>query len=217
MTMIKKALDTKNIVINEHLITIAIKKQLSLKEFLVLTYLYNDFNNVFDVETISKNLKLPTNEIMEAFNNLMLKNLVSLESIKDLESRYNEIVNLDGLFKEIEQNIKDITKEETKTDIFKTFETELGRTISPMELELINGWLASGTKEELILGALKEAIYNGVSNFRYIDKIIYEWEKKGFKTMADVNKHLKSRRENKDKDITKKEHDILAYDWINEE
>ena len=26
--------------------------------------------------------------------------------------------------------------------------------------------------EELIVGALKEAVYNGVNNFRYIDKIL---------------------------------------------
>ena len=81
---------------------------------------------------------------------------------------------------------------------------------------MINGWLISGTPEEIVLGALREAIYNGVSNFRYIDKIIYEWEKKGFKTMDDVNKHIRSRREdkNKDKVITKKEQDILDYDWL---
>ena len=81
---------------------------------------------------------------------------------------------------------------------------------------MINGWLISGTPEEIVLGALREAIYNGVSNFRYIDKIIYEWEKKGFKTMDDVNKHIRSRREdkNKDKVISKKEQDILDYDWL---
>jgi DNA replication protein DnaD len=50
--------------------------------------------------------------------------------------------------------------------------------------------LKSGMNEDLIIGALKEATYNGVSNLRYIDKIIYEWGKKGFKNMNDVNNHL---------------------------
>ena len=84
--------------------------------------------------------------------------------------------------------------EEIKEDVFKVFERELGRTMSSMELELINGWLVSGTTEEIILGALREAVYNGVNSFRYIDKIIYEWERKGFKTMDDVNNHMKFRR-----------------------
>jgi DNA replication protein len=86
-----------------------------------------------------------------------------------------------------------------------------------MELELINGWLISGTPEEIVLGALREAVYNGVTNFRYIDKIIYEWEKKGIKTMDDVTAHMKNRREemSKDKVITDREQKIADYDWLN--
>ena len=165
---------------------------------------------------MSKNLGMDVGIAMESFNSLMIKGLVNLESVKDIESRFNEVVNLDGVYNLIVENTTEEVKEEVKEDIFKVFERELGRTISSYELELINGWLISGTPEEIVLGALREAIYNGVSNFRYIDKIIYEWEKKGFKTMDDVNKHIRSRREdkNKDKVITKKEQDILDYDWL---
>ena len=155
-------------------------------------------------------------QIREAFNSLMVKGLVSLESVKDIENRLNEVVVLDGVYSSVIDNTISETKEDVKEDVFKVFERELGRTMSSMELELINGWLISGTPEELILGALREAIYNGVTNFRYIDKIIYEWEKKGFKTMDDVNAYIKNRREEKSKDkvISKKEQDILDYDWL---
>ena len=74
-----------------------------------------------------------------------------------------------------------------------------------MEYELISAWISSGINEELILGALKEATYNGVSNLRYIDKIIFEWGKKGFKTMEDVNKHLKEKNHDKDLVLNKGE------------
>ena len=47
-----------------------------------------------------------------------------------------------------------------------------------MEYEIINAWLLKGFSEELVLGALKEAVYNGVSSLRYIDKILFEWQKK---------------------------------------
>jgi DNA replication protein len=155
---------------------------------------------------------------MEAFNSLMLKGLVSLESVKDLDSRFNEVVNLDKVYECVTNSIESDVKEKNKEDIFKVFERELGRTISSMELEMINGWLATGTSEEIILGALKEAVYNGVSNFRYIDKIIYEWGKKGFKTMDDVNQYMKNRRESKSKDskVDKKEQEILDYDWLDD-
>ena len=65
--------------------------------------------------------------------------------------------------------------------------------------------------EELIKEALKEATYNGVSNLRYIDKIIYEWTKKGFKTVEDViNNRMK--RDNKEK----KEEFFFEYNWLDE-
>lgn len=215
---IKKVLRSKKFVVTNVLTKLAYEKQLSLNEFLVLIYLDNDYSGGFEVELISKTLGMDANATMEAFYSLMNKGLVSLDSVKDIDSKLNEVVNLDKVYEEASEEINQNSQEETKEDIFKIFEKELGRTISSMELELINGWILSGTPEELILGALKEAVYNGVSNFRYIDKIIYEWEKKGFKKMEDVNNHLKSRREMKDKNsaLTKKEQEILEYDWLDD-
>lgn len=211
-----KLLTSKRLVVTDYLIKIAILNNLSLNEFLVLAYFDNSFNNSFEVELVSNTLGLDVTSTMEAFNSLMVKGLVSLESVKDIENRLNEVVVLDGVYSSVIDNTISETKEDVKEDVFKVFERELGRTMSSMELELINGWLISGTPEELILGALREAIYNGVTNFRYIDKIIYEWEKKGFKTMDDVNAYIKNRREEKSKDkvISKKEQDILDYDWL---
>ncbi|MBQ4031249.1 MAG: DnaD domain protein [Bacilli bacterium] len=211
-----KILSSKKLVINEFIIRIAKEKELNLNEFLVLVYFDNSFDNKFDVELIVKTLGIDTAEVMESFNTLMIKGLVSLESVKDLENRNTEEVNLDGLYKLITEEAIVEEKDKEKEDIFKVFESELGRTISSMELEMINGWLTTGTSEEIILGALREAVYNGVTSFRYIDKIIYEWEKKGFKTMDDVNKYMKSRREekSKDKEASKKASDVLDYDWI---
>ena len=211
-----KLLTSKRLVVSDYLIKVAILNNLSLNEFLVLAYFDNSFNNTFEVELVSNTLGLDFNVTMEAFNSLMIKGLVSLESVKDIENRLNEVVVLDGVYSSVIDNTISETKEEVKEAIFKIFERELGRTISSMELELINGWLISGTPEELILGALREAVYNGVNNFRYIDKIIYEWEKKGFKTMDDVNSYVRNRREakNSDKVISKKEQDILDFDWL---
>lgn len=211
-----KILSSKKLVINDYLIKASLEKKLNLNEFLVLTYFDNSFSKLFDVDLVSSSLGLELNDTMEAFNSLMVKGLVSLDSVKDVESRYNEVVTLDGLYNLIFDNIDSDTKKEVETDIFRSFESELGRTLSPMELEIINGWLSIDTPEEIVLGALKEAIYNGVTSFKYIDRIIYEWTKKGFKTMDDVNNHLMNRREEKSKDkkISKKEEEILDYDWL---
>ncbi len=211
-----KVLSAKKLVLNSFLIKVALDNNLSLNEFLVLVYFDNSFNNTFEVELVSNTLGIDVNSTLEAFNGLMIKGLVSLESVKDLDNRLNEVVSLDGVYSSIVEATNNETKEEIKEDVFKVFERELGRPISSMELELINGWLVSGTSEEMILGALREAVYNGVTHFRYIDKIIYEWEKKGFKTMDDVTNHLNNRREEKSKkkEVSKKEQEILDYDWL---
>lgn len=213
---VMKLLTAKKLVVSGEIIKVAINSNLSLDEFLVLIYFDNSFNNNFDIELVSKVLGLDVNKAMEAFNSLMVKGLVSLESVKDIENRLNEVVKLDGTYRLIMDSSIEESKSIVKEDIFRTFEKELGRTMSPMELELINGWLISGTSEELILGALREAVYNGVSNFRYIDKIIYEWEKKGFKTMDEVNSFIKNRynEKSKDKVVSKKEQEISDYDWL---
>ena len=213
-----KILSSKKMVLSTYLIKVALDNKLSLNEFLVLVYFDNSFNSTLDIELIGKTLGLDDSSIMEAFNGLVIKGLVNIETSKDLENRMQEVVTLCGVYDLVCDDVEVVAQEEVKTDLFRVFEKELGRTISSMELELINGWLTIGTPEELILGALKEAVYNGVTNFKYIDRIIYEWDKKGFKTMDDVNKHLISRREKKssNESISKKEQEVADYDWVNE-
>ena len=213
-----KILSSKKMVLSTYLIRVALDNKLSLNEFLVLVYFDNCFNSALDIDLIGSTLGLDEASVMEAFNGLMVKGLVNIESCKDLENRMQEVVTLCGVYDCICDDAFEVVQEEVKTDIFKTFEQELGRTISSMELELINGWLSNGTSEELVLGALREAVYNGVTSFKYIDRIIYEWEKKGLKTMDDVSKHLMSRRESKssNESINKKEQEVADYDWANE-
>ena len=76
-----------------------------------------------------------------------------------------------------------------------------------MEFEILNGWLELEYSEEIIICALKEAIYNGATNFRYIDRILYEWNKKGIKTKEDVEK---------DKKAKSNKVELFDYDWLNE-
>ena len=67
------------------------------------------------------------------------------------------------------------TSNSENSNIFEIIEKEFGRTLSPIEFEIIKAWLDNDMSEELIREAIKEATFNGVSNLRYIDKILYEW------------------------------------------
>ena len=140
---------------------------------------------------------------------LMQKKLVGLKTTKDLDGRITEEVDLANIYEEIESNIIDDAKEEEKVSVFQVFESEFGRPLSSMEIEIIKAWLDNGTSEELVIGALKEAKYNGVDSLRYIEKIIYEWNKKKFKTMKDVEAHLRHRQDSG-------QQELFDYDWLSD-
>ena len=214
---IMKLLNSNKLVVNQYLIKVSNQNKLSLVEFLILVYIDNDITKNFDIDKMSEILFIDQNMLMEAFNSLMIKGLIKMDSVKDESlSMITEKLSINPVYEQIIDDIEQEQKVDEKDDIYKIFEREIGRTLSTMELEIISGWIQLGVSEELILGALKEAVYNGVTNFRYIDKIIYEWNKKGFQTMDDVKKHLESRREQKSKDkvVSKREQEIADFDWL---
>ncbi|KKO51913.1 DnaD domain-containing protein [Paenibacillus sp. DMB20] len=72
-------------------------------------------------------------------------------------------------------------------NLFSIFEKEFGRPLSPMELETISGWVDQDRyPDELILLALKEAVFAGKVHFRYIDRILLEWSRNRVRTAQDA-------------------------------
>lgn len=210
MDNVCKLLNDKHYVFSSQMISV-LNHDMPLKEFLVLMYFVNDYQKSFDAETISKTLNMSLEEVMDSFNNLISNQLITLTPSTDQEGRINDVISLDNYYKLIANNLNEDVQKMKEQDVFSQVEKEFGRTLSPIECEIINGWLDTGNSEELIVGALKEATYNGVKNLRYIDKILYEWGKKGFKTMNDVTTHLKSTDDNKNNP------ELFDYDWLDDD
>ncbi len=200
----------KHFSLSTHLLKEALHLKLTLEEFILLIYFEDSIDKTFNVSLIEQATSLKESTILNTFNSLMSKRLITIESGKDMEGRRTESVSLNPFYEKLEEVKEEKEKEETKIDIYSAFETEFGRPISSMEYEIIGAWLEKGFKENLILGALKEAVYNGVTSLRYIDKILYEWQKKGYKSMNEVEKGL-TRREEK-KEIP----NLFDYNWLDE-
>lgn len=181
--------------------------KISDSELIVVIYLIN--NNEFDPERISHDLNIDIKELLTVINSLTKKDILSLNSITN-NNICEEYVCLDGLYNKLALSMMEEKSEKNEANIFDKFEKEFARTLSPMEYEIIGAWFEDGFNEETINLALKEAVYNGVNNLRYIDKILYEWKKKGIKTKADMDKDL-----NMDKKKSSKE-EVFDYDWLNE-
>ncbi len=187
---------------------------LSLNELLLIIYFSNQDVPVLDINEIKNVILLEDKEILESFTSLTSKGLIAVKMSKSTDGKVNETIDLSNLYKAIVSNINLDIKSKSKDNIFTIFEKEFGRGLSAMEYEVINEWVKSGMSEELIIEALKEAVFNGVNNLRYIDKILYEWGKKGFKTKADVENNLKRKRNNELKEENKV---LFDYNWLEDE
>lgn len=183
---------------------------MTLEELHFIIYLMNTKELAFNPKKFSSELGTSMPEVLELVNNLVNKDLLSLDLRKEGNIR-NEYLNLDKLYNKLSFLVINEEKKESSTNLFDVFEKEFGRTLSPIEYELINGWLDNEFSEELVKAALKEAVYNGVSNLRYIDKILYEWKKKGIKTPEDVEKNKVQFQNRKEENS-----EVFSYDWLND-
>lgn len=83
-----------------------------------------------------------------------------------------------------------------QNSIFNIFESELGRLLSPMEMDTILGWQIDHS-DDLIREALNRAVLNDKRNFAYIGGILNDWLSNHVKTLDDVRKRDKARDQKK--------------------
>ena len=204
-TLIKKDYIVKNF-----LLKIIKEMNLSLNEAILIIYFMNQETPILDIDNIKEEAYLSEEEIMEAYEKLVTLGIIETKVIKE-NGTLEEIISLDNIIKSVSQDITKEGKAKLTVDLFQKFEEEFGRSLSPMEYEIINNWLDEGTSEELILEALKEAIYNNVKSLRYIEKILLNWKDKGYKNRNDVSNGLM--KESEDREITS----IYEFNWLDNE
>ena len=195
--------------------------KLEIGEFLFLMYLYNLGNKfIFDPSKFADDLNLDIKDIMNYIGTLSDKHFIRVEVMKNDKGLMEEMVLMDDFYSKLSLITMDEINNASSTDssnIYEVIEKEFGRTLSPMEYEIIRAWLDNGMSEELIQEAIKEATYNGVSNLRYIDKILYEWSKLGIKTAKDVSDNKKKRAKAKEEASSDVDMDIMDWDWFDDD
>ncbi len=185
-------------------------KKLKLTELETIFLIYLTTNNEFDPERIAKDLDMEVFKVLELVSSLTKKDIIKLESVSK-NKKIEEYFSLDELYTKLALFfIENKENKEQDATIYDIFEKEFGRTLSPKEYEIIGAWLDEGFLVETIDLALKEAIFNGVTNLRYIDKILFDWKKKGIKTKEDLDKNNKTFKGNKSN------REVFDYDWLNE-
>ena len=195
--------------------------KLEIGEFLFLMYLYNLGNKfIFDPSKFASDLNLDIKDVMNYIGTLSDKHFIRVEVMKNDKGLMEEMVLMDDFYSKLSLITMDEVNNVSSADnsnIYEIIEKEFGRTLSPMEYEIIRAWLDNDMSEELIQEAIKEATYNGVSNLRYIDKILYEWSKLGIKTAKDVSDNKKKRAKAKEEASSDVDMDIMDWDWFDDD
>ncbi len=197
--------------------------KLKLEEFIFLMYLYNLGDNfVFDPTKFSNDLNMTLVEVMSFIEVLTDKKFIRVESKKNDKGIMEEFIIMDDFYSKLTlitiDEVNKETNDASKSDIFEVIQKEFGRTISPIEYEIIKAWIESGINESVIKEAVKEATFNGVSNLRYIDKILYEWGKLGVKTVEDVEKNrMKHNNTNKNQVNEEVDMDVIEWNWFDDD
>lgn len=216
MEGLENVLKMKPIVLPRFLFNYYLRLGITAEELIILIFVIDEGDKVvYDPESISNSLGMDKYKVMELLNSLNEKKIISITVEKNSDGKSAEFISLDLLYSKIMGLIVD-KKNENKnldnSDLFSVFESEFGRTISPMECQVIKGWVDDNFSHELILEALKEAIYNGANSLRYIETVLYTWRKKGYKTKQDVIASKDKMRESK-----KEEKEVFYYDWLNDD
>lgn len=183
------------------------KLNITDSELIVLVYLINT-DISFNPKQIAKDLNFDLSEIINIITSLTEKGILKIDIIN--KKVREEVINLEELYKKLGFIVVNDEIKENSNNIFDIFEKEFGRTLSPIDYEIITDW-QKNYNDEIILLALKEAVFNGVNNLRYIDKILIDWNKKGIKNEQDIindRKSFQSKKQNKK---------LFDYDWLNEQ
>jgi len=119
---------------------------------------------------------------------------------------------MDEQHKEVE-----VTKQE-ETNLYTCFEQEFGRPLSPFECESLSMWIDDDHHDPVIIkSALREAVISGKLNFRYIDRILFDWKRNGIKTIEQAKSHgrnVRQHQKQKPKVETVQKQALPFYNWL---
>jgi DNA replication protein len=179
--------------------------KLTDQEVMLLIHLlsFNEKRNEFPtIEEIQARMSSAPDEVIKMLQKLLKDGWISIdEEIDTVSGVQYERYNLDGVFSKVAihwieiwkheaQSLAKTTKIQDGKDIFSVYEKEFARPLTPMELETITGWLDKDSyKEELILAALKEAVFAGKVHFRYIDQILLDWSRNRIFNVEQAKEH----------------------------
>ena len=183
----------------------------SSDDFLVWQFFYLQNTSALDelspsqiAETIGKELA----DVNQSISNLTENGLLQYRTI-ELNGEIELIFDASLAFERLDSLLDSQTPVATAPnsqnqlkDLVETFQQELGRLLTPFEIEDLSKTVnEDGVKADLIKEALREAVFNGKPNWKYIQAILRNWRHEGIQSVAQVEAKRAEREANNPKQV----------------
>jgi len=183
-------------------------------DFLVWQFFY--FQNTTKMEDIATSqiataIGKTVPEVNRSVSNLISQELLDMKTIElDGESEVLfdatlALKKLDDLLTAADETAVSSSKGTSNAlkDLVEDFERELGRMLSPFELEDLQKTVSDDkTDPDLVRAALREAVFNGKTNWNYIQAILRNWRREGISTLRQVEERRKEREQANPANVT---------------
>jgi DNA replication protein len=153
------------------------------------------------VGELAERMNLNAGQILNMIEQLVRGGFLGIEQVVNENGVRSECYSLGPLLTQLAASFVDREeKERTERQVedeeysrlFHLFEREFGRTLSPMECQMLAQWLdEDGHSAELVEAALREAVFCGKTSFRYIDRILLEWQRQRIRTADEAAEYSK--------------------------
>ena len=183
----------------------------SSDDFLVWQFFYLQNTSALDelspsqiAETIGKELA----DVNQSISNLTENGLLQYRTI-ELNGEIELIFDASLAFERLDNLLDSQTPaaiapnpQNQLKDLVETFQQELGRLLTPFEIEDLSKTVKEdGIKADLIKEALREAVFNGKPNWKYIQAILRNWRHEGIQSVAQVEAKRAEREANNPKQV----------------
>ena len=190
-------------------------------DFLVWQFFY--LQNTTSLEEISpvqiaESIGKSVAEVNRSMSNLTEKGLLQYKTIAlngEIEAVFDALPALERLDEIVENHssVAQAISQNVLKDLVETFQQELGRLLTPFEIEDLTKTIQDDkTSPELVTAALREAVFNGKANWRYIQAILRNWRREGITTVAQVEAKREEREATNPQNITVSDDFLKAMD-----
>ncbi|WP_270737584.1 DnaD domain-containing protein [Streptococcus anginosus] len=190
-------------------------------DFLVWQFFY--LQNTTSLEEISpvqiaESIGKSVAEVNRSMSNLTEKGLLQYKTIAlngEIEAVFDALPALERLDEIVENHssVAQAVSQNVLKDLVETFQQELGRLLTPFEIEDLTKTIQDDkTSPELVTAALREAVFNGKANWKYIQAILRNWRREGITTVAQVEAKREEREATNPKNITVSDDFLKAMD-----